>query len=111
MSLPFDGLLLDVGAVVVRTPFELHRVAEARYGLPPGSLGWMGPYDPSSDPLWRAMLARPPSELDYWHRRAEETQRRAGPRGGPRGYIAVCFGGPPSEVVRPGKGSPLAPPP
>ena len=97
----FDGLLLDVGAVVVRTPFEMHRVAEGRYGLAPGSLGWMGPYDPSTDPLWRSMQAGQLSELDYWHRRAAETERRAGRRGGLREYMAMCFGGPQSEFVRP----------
>lgn len=100
-ALSFEGLLLDVGAVVVRTPFELHRVAEARYGLPRGSLGWMGPYDPSSDPLWCSMQAGQLSELDYWHQRAEETERRAGRRGGLQDYIAMCFGGPQSEFVRP----------
>jgi putative hydrolase of the HAD superfamily len=100
-ALSFDGLLLDVGAVMVRTPFELHRVAEARYGLPRGSLGWMGPYDPSSDPLWRSMQAGHLSELDYWHRRAEETERRAGRQGGLQDYMAMCFGGPQSEFVRP----------
>jgi putative hydrolase of the HAD superfamily len=100
-SLPFDGLLLDVGAVIVRTPFELHRVAEARYGLAPGSLGWMGPHDPSSDPLWRSMQAGHLSELDYWHRRAEETERLAGRQGGLQDYMAMCFGGPQSEFVRP----------
>jgi putative hydrolase of the HAD superfamily len=97
----FDGLLLDVGAVIVRTPFELHRVAEARYGLPSGSLGWMGPHDPASDPLWRSMQAGHLSELDYWHRRAEETERLAGRRGGLQEYMATCFGGPQSEFVRP----------
>lgn len=101
LALSFDGLLLDVGAVVVRTPFEMHRLAEVRYGLAPGSLGWMGPYDPSSDPLWRSMQAGQLSELDYWHRRAEETERRAGRRGGLRDYMAICFGGPQSEFVRP----------
>jgi putative hydrolase of the HAD superfamily len=101
VALPFDGLLLDVGAVLVRTPFELHRVAEARYGLAPGSLGWMGPHDPSSDPLWRRMQAGQLSELDYWHRRAEETERLAGRQGGLKDYMAMCFGGPQSEFVRP----------
>ena len=100
-ALPFDGLLLDVGAVVVRTPFEMHRVAEARYGLAPGSLGWMGPYDPSSDPLWRSMQAGQLSELDYWYQRAEETERRAGRHGGLQDYMRMCFSGPQSEFVRP----------
>lgn len=97
----FDGLLLDVGAVLVRTPFEMHRVAESRYGLPPGSLTWMGPYDPATDPLWRKMRAGKVSELDYWRRRAEETERRAGRAGGLRDYMAICYGGPQTEFVRP----------
>ena len=97
----FDGLLLDVGAVVVRTPFELHPVAESRYGLPPGSLTWMGPYDPATDPLWRKMRAGQLSELDYWRRRAEETERRAGRAGGLQDYMATCYGGPQAEFVRP----------
>jgi putative hydrolase of the HAD superfamily len=101
VALPFDALLLDVGAVIVRTPFELHRVAESRYGLARGSLGWMGPHDPSSDPLWRSMQAGQLSELDYWHRRAEETERLAGRHGGLQDYMAMCFGGPQSEFVRP----------
>jgi putative hydrolase of the HAD superfamily len=97
----FEGLLLDVGAVLVRTPFEMHRVAEARYGLPAGCLTWMGPYDPPSDPLWRQMQAGQVSELDYWRRRAEETERRAGRAGGLQDYMAVCYGGPQAEFVRP----------
>jgi putative hydrolase of the HAD superfamily len=100
-SSPFSGLLLDVGAVIVRTPFELHRVAERRYGLVAGSLGWMGPHDPSSDPLWRSMQAGHLSELDYWRCRAEETERLAGRRGGLQEYMAMCFGGPQTEFVRP----------
>ena len=97
----FDGLLLDVGAVLVRTPFEMHRVSEHRYGLPPGSLTWMGPYDPATDPLWRKMRAGKVSELDYWRQRAEETERRAGRGGGLQDYMAMCYGGPQSEFVRP----------
>ena len=79
----------------------MHRVAEARYGLDPGTLSWMGPHDPSSDPLWRNMQAGQLSELDYWHRRAEETERRAGRHGGLQDYMRMCFGGPQSEFVRP----------
>jgi putative hydrolase of the HAD superfamily len=61
----------------------------------------MGPYDPSSDPLWRSMQAGRLSELDYWHQRAEETERRAGRHGGLQDYMQMCFGGPQSEFVRP----------
>jgi putative hydrolase of the HAD superfamily len=97
----FDGLLLDVGAVLVRTPFEMHRVAEARYGLPSGCLTWMGPYDPDSDPLWGQMQAGRVSELDYWRRRAEETERRAGRTGSLSEYMAMCYGGTQTDFVRP----------
>ena len=97
----FDGLLLDVGAVLVRTPFEMHRVAEARYGLPSGCLTWMGPYDPEADPLWGQMQAGRVTELDYWRRRAEETERRAGRTGGLQDYMAMCYGGPQTDFVRP----------
>ena len=101
MAASFEGLLLDVGAVLVRTPFEMHAVAESRYGFAPGSLTWMGPHDPSTDPLWRQMRAGDVSELDYWRRRAEETERRAGRTGGLQEYMAMCFGGPQEEFVRP----------
>jgi putative hydrolase of the HAD superfamily len=97
----FEGLLLDVGGVLVRTPFELHRVAESRYGLPPGCLKWMGPYDPATDPLWRRLRSGELSELDYWRRRAEETERQGGRAGGLQEYMAVCYGGPQAEFVRP----------
>jgi hypothetical protein len=29
----YRGLLLDFGHVILRTPFELHRVVDCRYGL------------------------------------------------------------------------------
>lgn len=98
---PFDGLLLDFGGVLVRYPFELHPLVEARYGLPPGTLTWLGPYDPATDPLWRDLQDERISEPDYWRRRAEETERRAGRSGGLREFIQVCHGGPPEEFVRP----------
>jgi putative hydrolase of the HAD superfamily len=57
-------LLLDFGGVVIRTPFEmLHRV---------GHPEWAGPFDPDSDPLWRAMQIGEMTERDYWDRRATE---------------------------------------
>jgi len=87
--------------VVLVTPFELHRVVEARYGLPAGALTWRGPYDPENDPLWQDVQAGRLSERDYWRRRAEETERLAGRRGGLREYMQVCFSGPESEVIRP----------
>ncbi|ABQ62581.1 hypothetical protein H721_03207 [Brucella ovis IntaBari-2006-46-332] len=44
------ALILDFGGVVTRTLFETHDITERALGLPAGSLGWKGPFDPSTDP-------------------------------------------------------------
>jgi putative hydrolase of the HAD superfamily len=98
---PYQGLLLDFGHVILLTPFELHPVVERRYRLAAGSLDWQGPFDPSTDDLWQAMQAGRLSERDYWRRRAEETERRAGRGGGLAEYMHVCFEGPEDEIIRP----------
>ena len=49
------ALLLDFGAVISVSVFERHRETEQILGLPPGTLSWMGPIAPESDPLWQAM--------------------------------------------------------
>jgi putative hydrolase of the HAD superfamily len=72
------ALLLDFGGVCLLSPVELHRHVERVLGLPEGTLTWMGPVDPSTDPLWRALLAEEISERDYWHRRADELGKLCG---------------------------------
>lgn len=76
-SLP-AGLLLDFGSVITISLFEQHRQTEELLGLPHGSLTWLGPIDPSTDPLWRAMQRDEISEREYWARRAREIGRLAG---------------------------------
>ena len=93
---PFDGLLLDFGHVVLLTPFEVHDIVEQHYGLPRGTLDWLGPYDPDSDPLWVDQQAGRISERDYWRIRAEEVTP-----GGLREYIRVCYAAPEEEIIRP----------
>lgn len=93
---PFDGLLLDFGHVVLLTPFEVHDIVERHYGLAPGTLDWMGPYDPDSDPLWVEQQAGRISERDYWRIRAEEVTP-----GGLREYIRVCYAAPEEDIIRP----------
>jgi len=66
------ALILDFGGVISRTLFETHELSEAALGLPPGTLTWRGPFDPSTDPLWRAMQANEISERDYWTTRTRE---------------------------------------
>lgn len=75
------GLLLDFGSVITYSLFEKHRATEAILGLPEHSLTWMGPLDPSSDELWRAMQNDQITERDYWARRADEIGRACGETG------------------------------
>ena len=66
------ALILDFGGVISRTLFETHDLSEAALGLPPGTLTWRGPFDPSSDPLWQSMQADEMSEREYWMARTRE---------------------------------------
>lgn len=66
------ALILDFGGVVTRTLFETHDVTERALGLAPGTLGWRGPFDIATDPLWASMQAREITERDYWQMRTRE---------------------------------------
>jgi putative hydrolase of the HAD superfamily len=99
---PGKALLLDFGGVCLLSPVELHRHTEQRFGLPAGTLTWMGPVDPSTDPLWRALLAEELSERDYWHRRAEEIGRLAGRSPfGLRDFLTAIYALPEEMMIRP----------
>lgn len=62
-------LLLDIGGVVIRTPFELLDAV--------GSPDWRGPFDPDNDPLWRSLQAGEITEREHWDRRARQLYPRA----------------------------------
>lgn len=84
-------LLLDFGGVIIKTPFELlHRV---------GSRPWTGPFDPGSDPMWVDLQADVISEREYWHRRATEVFPDSDDPS--RDLMAIVYGPPADEVVRP----------
>lgn len=72
------ALLLDFGSVISVSPFERHAQTERTLNLSPGSLTWLGPVDPDTDPLWLAMQRDEMSERDYWARRARELGELAG---------------------------------
>lgn len=98
---PGKALLLDFGGVCLLSPVELHRHTEKRLGLPERILTWMGPVDPSTDPLWRALLAEELSERAYWQRRAEEVGRLAGRHPfAVADYFAACFDLPEEVFIR-----------
>lgn len=97
-----EVLLLDVGGVVIRTPFELHRGFEIAAGLDPGTLDWLGPHDPTGDPLWRSLLAGDITERGYWDRRVGEIAELTGDRGlTMQQYCRVAYGQDETAIVRP----------
>jgi putative hydrolase of the HAD superfamily len=73
MSETARALVLDFGGVISRTIFETQPENERALGLPPGTLNWRGPFEPSGDAIWRAMQAGEISERDYYYSRARET--------------------------------------
>lgn len=75
------GLLLDFGSVISVSVFERHRETETALDLPRGSLSWMGPIAPETDPLWQSMQQERISERDYWAQRALELGRMVGEEG------------------------------
>lgn len=81
MNLVPSALLLDFGSVISVSVFERHRETEQILGLEPGTLTWLGPLAPATDPLWQSMLRGEISERDYWHARARETGELVGEHG------------------------------
>jgi putative hydrolase of the HAD superfamily len=72
------ALVLDFGSVISLTMFETHAQTERELGLAPGTLTWMGPFDPENDPLWQEMEAGNISQRDYWLARAKEVGELVG---------------------------------
>jgi putative hydrolase of the HAD superfamily len=66
------ALLLDFGCVISVSAFEKHRQTERQLKLPAGSLTWLGPLDPDTDPLWASMQRDEITEREYWAIRARE---------------------------------------
>lgn len=99
------AVLLDVGGVLIKTPFELLDVAERRHGLPDGALGPRGPFDIDADPAFRAVLAGDLTERTYWRQRAERAAPLLGTGSDTRSLMRVLFDLPEEEVVRPEVGA------
>ena len=96
------ALVLDFGGVVTRTLFETHALTERALGLAPGTLGWRGPFDPASDPLWRSMQADEISERDYWKTRTHEVGKLVGEDWLDMStFVQRARGADPQAVIRP----------
>ena len=95
------GVLLDVGGVLLPTPWELLEDFEAAHGWPPGTLPWRGPIDPATDPLWRSVEAGELTSRGYFDRRAAEISELLGqPRSWPE-VTRAMFVTPAGLAVRP----------
>lgn len=91
MKSRFRALLLDFGAVVSKTPFEVQPLIAKGLGLPKKLLAWRGPLDPATDQLWSIMQEGKISEREYWARRAAEVGRLVNQDWDARAYyVAVC---------------------
>jgi putative hydrolase of the HAD superfamily len=95
------ALLLDVGGVVIRTPFELLELTERRRGLEPGALGPRGPFALAADPEFGEVLAGRLTERAYWARRAERAAPLLGSPPDTRSFMQVLFDVPEDQLVRP----------
>lgn len=96
-------LLLDFGGVCLLNPVEIHRELERSLGIPQGTLTWMGPLDPSTDPLWQQLMSAEITERQYWHQRARDVGVAAG-KGDDwtlRDYMTACYDLPEEVILRP----------
>lgn len=95
------ALLLDFGSVITFSAFERHRRSEQLLGLPPGSLTWLGPIDPTTDLLWQSMQQDRITERGYWEQRAREVGAALGQSWTPKDFFTAIRGSDPNLAVRP----------
>lgn len=100
MAMP-TALLLDFGSVISFSAFERHRQSELLLGLPSGSLTWLGPIDPGTDPLWQRMQQDQITEREYWEQRAREVGAALGQSWTPKDFFTAIRGSDPNLAVRP----------
>ncbi len=98
----FDVLLLDFGGVCLVNPVELHSRAETVLGVAAGTFDWLGPVDPTTDPLWQEMVSGEGlTEREYWAQRAIDVGQAAGQTLDLRAYMTLLYDPPVSEMIRP----------
>ena len=95
------GVLLDVGGVLLTTPWERLEEFEAANGWPPRTLPWRGPLDPATDPLWQSVRAGELSSRAYFDRRAAEISALLGQRQSWPEVTRAMFDTPAGLAVRP----------
>ncbi|HQR28151.1 MAG TPA: HAD-IA family hydrolase [Nocardioides sp.] len=96
-----QGLLLDVGVVLLKSAWEIADEFERLHGLAPRTIPGRGPFDPGGDPLWERHLAGELTERDYWLGNAEEAVRRGAPLDGHPHLMRAMFQSPGIDPARP----------
>ncbi len=95
-------LVLDFGGVISRTLFETHKLTEEALGLSPGTLNWLGPFDPENDPLWREMQQNKITERNYWEARTAEVATLVNQNWQHMSeFVIAARGANPDAVIRP----------
>src|ERR1700675_1680520 len=96
------ALLLDYGGVISISAFERHADTERILQLVPGSLTWLGPFDPATDPPLGSIQAEEITEGEYWAYRANEVGLAVGESGwGMLTMAQRLRGADPNSVIRP----------
>lgn len=96
-----DLLLLDFGGVCLLNPVELHEYAVETLGIEPQVLQWLGPLDPSTDPLWESMIDGQLTERDYWALRSTDVGEAIGrPDLSTREYMSLLYEPARPELIR-----------
>jgi len=101
MADPIRALVLDFGAVVTKSVFEIPEHVGRAFSLPEDVFPWRGPIDPEGDELWRAMQRAELSEREYWSRRAGEIGRLAGRELGTQAFMVAVYESAGAAAFRP----------
>jgi putative hydrolase of the HAD superfamily len=94
-------LLLDFGSVIQKSFFETRADMEKLLHIPPGALGWAGPLDPKSDPLWQQLANGTLTERAYWNQRAREVGNLIGEDWTIQDFCRKHGELPPNVILRP----------
>jgi len=95
-----QGLLLDVGVVLLRSAWEIADEFERLNGLAPRTIPGRGPFDDGGDPLWQRHLAGELTERDYWLGNADQAVRRGAPLHGHPHLMRAMFQQPGIQPAR-----------
>lgn len=95
------ALVLDFGAVISKTIFEFPYAVASAFGLPSDAFPWRGPFDPTTDPLWRSMQADEISEREYWARRAAQIGQSVGRELDTRAFVDAAYRAAGDDAFRP----------